>query len=301
MCSTNKNSPSGEFFALCLEELGDRGLAASGGVLLHQTALVRLVYRLVGVSERLLVALRGEARHLHRDPESLTAHVINSLLAEALAVRFLGRLGNCHARIVLYIGMIGKLTGVFGGKTENGVLIEVGGVGYAVRVPLHSLLAEPGAPISLLIHTAVREDAIDLYGFPTEGDLAFFKQLMSVSGIGPKTALSIMSVADAAVLRRTIAAGDAATLTKVFGIGKKSAERIVVELRDKVAGGPAAAEAVAGASGDDTEVIEALMALGYRADESRQALRALGPETTSIQAKLGAALKQLGSSGRTTV
>ncbi len=123
--------------------------------------------------------------------------------------------------------MIGKLTGRYGGTAGDGTLIvEVGGVGYCVRVPalLITSMGASAGDISLFIHTAVREDAIDLYGFATGDDLAFFRQLTSVSGIGPKSALGILNVAEASTLKRSIAQGDSTILTKVFGIGKKSAE-----------------------------------------------------------------------------
>ena len=103
--------------------------------------------------------------------------------------------------------MIGKLTGRFGGTADGVTLVEVGGVGYVVRTPGQAgtpIAAREGAEISLFIHTAVREDAIDLYGFPTGDELRFFKQLMSVSGIGPKTALGVMSVADTATLKQAM-------------------------------------------------------------------------------------------------
>lgn len=193
--------------------------------------------------------------------------------------------------------MIGKLTGVLGHAGADGqILIDVGGVGYAVRVPL---IAVPGLSgrVSLYIHTAVRDDAIDLYGFPEEEGLAFFKQLMSVSGIGPKTALSIMSVADATSLRRAIAAGDSAALTKVFGLGKKSAERIVVELRDKLMNEISRTGGMPASSvGSDGEVLEALMALGYSASEARAALKDLGEDgSAGVKERLSAALRRLGS------
>lgn len=193
--------------------------------------------------------------------------------------------------------MIGKLTGVLAGNTRDGAaLIEVGGVGYLVRVSPLALASVPeGAPVSVFVHTAVRDDAIDLYGFPTEEELSFFKLLMTVSSIGPKTAMGILGVADVSSLRRAIAQGDATTLVKVFGLGKKSAERIVVELRDKLAEHMTHAGGTAGTSGTDGEVIEALMALGYRADESRKALKDIGTEgTESVRERLAAALKFLG-------
>jgi Holliday junction DNA helicase RuvA len=194
--------------------------------------------------------------------------------------------------------MIGKLTGRFGGTTPEGaVLVEVGGVGYVARVPLFALATlreQAFGEISLFIHTSVREDALDLYGFPTEDELSFFKQLMSVSGIGPKTALGILNVSDVSTLRRNIAAGDAAALTKVFGIGKKSAERIVVELRDKLAKEQTArGESI---KGDDTEIIEALVALGYSLVEARGALKAIdSSKKLSTNERISAALKALGT------
>ena len=200
-------------------------------------------------------------------------------------MRFLGRLGNCHGEIVLYIGMIGKLTGTIERSHPGEVLIDVGGVGYLVRTPLSHDMRE-GEHSSLHIYTAVRDDAIDLYGFKTTEDIAFFKQLMTVSSIGPKTALTIMGVSDIGSLKRAIAQGDATVLVKVFGIGKKSAERIVVELREKVGGSEGAS------LGEDGEVIEALMALGYTAGESRNAIKkATG---TTVKERIASALKNLG-------
>ncbi len=193
--------------------------------------------------------------------------------------------------------MIGKLTGTFGGTTGDGLcIIEVGGVGYAVRVPLSVLATLRGAAkeVSLYIHTAVKEDAIDLYGFAAQDDIVFFKQLTSVSGIGPKSALNILNVADAATLKRSIAGGDTSMLTKVFGIGKKSAERIVVELRDKLAE-QASMRGEAVGAGEDGEVIEALMALGYSAQESRKAIKEIASAAKGVHERLSAALKYLGS------
>jgi Holliday junction DNA helicase RuvA len=195
--------------------------------------------------------------------------------------------------------MIGKLTGTLGHTSPGEALLDVAGVGYLVRVPL-SVTLRAGDKLSLFIYTKVSDDAIDLYGFSTEAELAFFKQLMSVSGIGPKTALGIMGVSDVTTLKRSIAAGDASTLTKVFGIGKKSAERMVVELRDKVSLEVGGGTALHGVAGDDLEILEALMALGYRADESRAVLKTLSKSgATTLQERLGAALKRLGSPTRT--
>jgi Holliday junction DNA helicase RuvA len=137
----------------------------------------------------------------------------------------------------------------------------------------------------------VREDAIDLYGFTSMEELGFFKLLMGVSGVGPKTALGIMSVADVLSLKRAIAKGDAAALTSTFGIGKKSAERLVVELRDKIKLLPdTTPEATS-----DADVIEALQGLGYSATESRKALRDISPTLVGTRERLAAALRNLGT------
>lgn len=194
--------------------------------------------------------------------------------------------------------MIGKLSGRFDGTTPEGLaLIDVGGVGYAVRVPLPTLLTLQSGSVeslSLYVHTAVREDAIDLYGFISEEELSFFKQLMSVSGIGPKTALGVLNNAEVSALKHAIAGGDTVKLIKVFGVGKKSAERMVVELRDKLT----LEVGVVAEGGSNGEVIEALLALGYRADEARGAVKsALKDSKGGTESELIAlALKYLGSS-----
>ena len=191
--------------------------------------------------------------------------------------------------------MIGKLTGTFDGVTPNGAaIVSVGGVGYAVYITASLLLdikARHITDTTLFIHTVVREDAIDLYGFEGIDELAFFKQLLSVSAIGPKTALGILNVADTNTLKHSIAAGDASVLTKVYGIGKKSAERIVVELRDKLV----PEHGVELVAGSERDVIEALMALGYSAQESRKALSQVDKKVEGTKERLAAALKQLGS------
>ncbi len=200
-------------------------------------------------------------------------------------------------------GMIGKLTGQFGGVVSDGVvLIDVAGVGYTVRTPLLALESMRGAQeISLFIHTAVREDAIDLYGFLSEEELSFFKQLMSVSGIGPKSALGILGDAEVSSLKQAIASGDASILTTVFGIGKKSAERLVVELRDKIKLETSTRVADIAPNENDVDVVEALMALGYSAGESRRALKEVAFDTRGTSERLAEALRRLGTHpGRTS-
>jgi Holliday junction DNA helicase RuvA len=194
--------------------------------------------------------------------------------------------------------MIGKLVGHIDGVTPEGaVVLMVGGVGYAVRITASALLslrARNEKTTTLYIYTAVRDDAIDLYGFEHDEDLHFFKQLLGVSNIGPKTALGILNMAETATLKRAIASGEPTMLTKLFGIGKKSAERLVVELRDKIADELGTTEQGALAE-SDADVIEALMALGYSALESRKALSVVGKEVEGTKARLSGALKQLGS------
>lgn len=188
--------------------------------------------------------------------------------------------------------MIGKLTGRFGGIGSDGTaILEVRGVGYAVHAPAAALeaLRKAKGDATLLIHTVVREDAIALYGFMSQEELSFFRQLTQVSGIGPKSALAILNVTDVKTLKRSIAAGEAAALTKVFGIGRKSAERIVVELRDKL--GKEVADM--GHAVGDVEVLEALMALGYSAAESRKALSMAGAAGGETPERIAAALKHL--------
>jgi len=165
-----------------------------------------------------------------------------------------------------------------------------------VRVAGGTLAGVPvGTGVTFLVHTVVREDAIDLYGFPTASELNFFKLLTSVSGIGPKTALGIINLAEVPTLARAIARGDASALTKVFGIGKKSAERIVVDLRDKVIGGIEQGPLISlGVHDHDAEVLEALVSLGYSAAEARAALKEIPASVAEMRGRLSAALQYLG-------
>ena len=190
--------------------------------------------------------------------------------------------------------MIGRLSGTYLGNTEGGAaLIDVKGVGYVVRTTQigFAALAENPSNAILLIHTAVKEDAIDLYGFASEDELSFFKLLLEVSGVGPKTALGILNLAGVETLRNAIAAGDASYLTRVSGVGKKSAERIVVELRDKLA--KLGYGDSHGGRKEDADVLEALIGLGYSPDESRVALRQIPEETVDLNGRVREALRIL--------
>lgn len=185
--------------------------------------------------------------------------------------------------------MIGRLEGTVSASRTGHLILSCGGVGYKVAVTRATLLATgEGRPLSLWTHLAVREDVLDLYGFMTEEELRFFGMLLSVSGIGPKSALAILDIASIETLRSAISAGRAEYLTKVSGVGKKTAEKIVLELRDKV--GSSLESEGASLKGDE-EALEAMRALGYSAAEAREALRKIPKDIEKGSERLREALK----------
>lgn len=187
--------------------------------------------------------------------------------------------------------MIGHLKGTASLVGIGMVIIDVGGVGYKVHAPEGALMTmRQGGETELFTYLAVRENALDLYGFPTRSELEFFELLIGVSGIGPKTALAILSLASADTLKRAIAGGDATYLTKVSGIGRKNAEKIIVELRDKLGGASAGSAILVGA---DAEALEALEALGYSIRDAREAVAKTKGETA--QEKIKESLRALGN------
>ncbi|MBI3490177.1 MAG: Holliday junction branch migration protein RuvA [Acidobacteria bacterium] len=166
--------------------------------------------------------------------------------------------------------MIARLQGRLFEKSPNRIVIDVGGVGYDVFVPLSTFygLGEPGTDVALRIHTHVRDDALLLYGFATRLEQQLFERLIGVSGIGPKVALAVLSGIEPVELIHAIERGDLARLTAIPGVGKKTAERIVLELKDRLPRAPAApAEPGAGALGAPArvseDVLSALLNLGY--------------------------------------
>ncbi len=175
--------------------------------------------------------------------------------------------------------MIGHLRGQLLRKQPQELLVDVGGVGYRVSIPLSTYyrLGEPGSAVALHVHTHVREDALALYGFLTPTEQTLFERLMAVSGVGPKLALAILSGIETDELVGALAASDLARLTRIPGVGKKTAERLVLELKDRVkdlAVPVAPSAAPAGALRDD--VASALANLGYaRADADRALDRSL--------------------------
>ncbi len=173
--------------------------------------------------------------------------------------------------------MIGQLRGRLAGKRPNQVLVDVGGVGYLVQVPLstYATLGELHTEVTLLIHTHVREDALALYGFLSSREKHFFEMLLSASGVGPALALKILSGMNVEELVPAIRTGDLARLTRIPGVGRKTAERIVVELKDKLdAVVVEAAERPAPSSpaGVEADVISALVNLGYDARTAESAV-----------------------------
>jgi Holliday junction DNA helicase RuvA len=174
--------------------------------------------------------------------------------------------------------MIGWLRGVPRRLTPEGVLLEVGGVGYQLHLPLstfYELRKRDGdAAVELFVHTHVREDALELYGFWTERERTLFEKLIAVSGIGPKLARVILSGMAPDDLLAAIAGGDVARLSTIPGIGKKTADRMVLELRDKVQALAAElpAETRPGASSEDQDLVLALVNLGYRDRQAEQAV-----------------------------
>lgn len=171
------------------------------------------------------------------------------------------------------------------------LLIEVGGLGYEVRVALNADIGtQDGEEIFLHTYFVVRETSQELYGFPTIGEREMFLLLIDLPGIGPKSALHIMSQADIALLRESAISGDAAYLSKLSGIGKKSAEKIVAGLKDKVG-----ESLLDPQSGKDNDLIDALLSLGYSQNEARNAIQNLPPEAEGTSERLKAALRTLGS------
>jgi Holliday junction DNA helicase RuvA len=194
-----------------------------------------------------------------------------------------------------YSGMIAHLTGVVASVRATSVTLDVHGVGYRVYVPQQLLdTAEVGTDLSLCTHLAVREDAMDLFGFTAHAELELFELLIGVSGIGPRSALGIIGLESIERLTGAIAHGDIGYLTKVSGVGKKSAEKIVLELRDRV-GTLGVGEAVAHRP-EEEDVLEALRTLGYRSDEARDALHKIPDDITEQGDRVKAALQILSGS-----
>ena len=189
--------------------------------------------------------------------------------------------------------MIGSLTGIvqYINTDKNNVLINVQGVGYAVYLPTHTISSlKINSDIFIYTYTVVRETALDLFGFITLDEKHFFELLIGISGVGPKSALLILSLADIPTLHNAIAQNEITTLTKVSGIGKKIAQKIIIELKDKIGD----ITVTGGVNTDDASVIEALEAMGYKQTEAREVVKQLPSDITGLNKRVAAALKIIG-------
>lgn len=189
--------------------------------------------------------------------------------------------------------MIGRLHGKLIEKTPPQVLVDVGGVGYEVDVPMSTFCNLPaeGSEITLLTHFSVREDAQLLYGFATAAERQTFRALIRISGVGPRIALAVLSGMSTQDLADAVEQGNATLLTRVPGIGKKTADRLVLELKGKLAGN-AFAPTGGAASAAQADILSALMALGYSEREAQASVRALPAEVT-VSEGIRLALKAL--------
>lgn len=189
--------------------------------------------------------------------------------------------------------MISRLSGKLVSKHPPQILIDVNGVGYEVEVPMSTLynLPEAGAQVTLLTQLIVREDAHLLYGFGSEEERSTFRQLLKISGVGPKVALSVLSGMSVSDLARAVAEQDPARLTRVPGIGKKTAERLVLELKGKLADALPGAS-ISGTPSIGSDALNALLALGYNEREAVNAIKQL-PQGLSVTDAIRQALKTL--------
>lgn len=191
--------------------------------------------------------------------------------------------------------MIGKLTGTLSDKNPPQVLVDCNGVGYEVHVPMSTFynLPELGSKLSLLTHFVVREDAQILYGFASAQEREAFRQLIKISGVGPRTALSVLSGMSVAELSQAVTLQEAGRLVKVPGIGKKTAERLLLELKGKL--GPDIGASASVGSASQVDILQALLALGYSDKEAALALKAL-PSEVGVSEGIKLALKALSKS-----
>ncbi len=188
--------------------------------------------------------------------------------------------------------MIAKIEGIVWDTNNKFLTVGVGGIGFKVYTTAETKeVSQKGEEISLFTHLVVREDALDLYGFLTEEELNFFEMIISISGIGPKTALNVLNISSVSALKRAISSGDTSHLTKVSGIGKKIAEKMVLELKDKVM---ITEEENDISLRDEIDAIEGLKSLGYTQKDARDALKEIDKKILKTGDRIKAALKILG-------
>lgn len=200
------------------------------------------------------------------------------------------------------MSLIAGIEGVLEAKRTDSALVRVGGVTFLIAVPSHDLAAlpSPGTTVKLVTHLVVREDDLQLYGFADERGRTMFESLLGISGVGPKAALAILSVMSAEALASAILSGDATAITKAQGVGKRTAERIILELKGKVEdelGGLSLSttdDAAPGTAGDPA--LAALLGLGFSALEARQALFVETEEGLEVDERVRRALQRIGAS-----
>jgi Holliday junction DNA helicase RuvA len=190
--------------------------------------------------------------------------------------------------------MIGSLRGLVASKAPPQLVVDVNGVGYELEAPMSTFFHLPavGQEVRLLTHLVVREDAHVLYGFGTEDERRLFRNLLKVSGVGPRIALALLSGISVEGFAQCVRQQDAAALTRVPGIGRKTAERLIVEMRDRLAAGtPAGAEFAPVSVGAEAEAFDALVALGYKPAEASRMLKAAGPGAQTTEELIRRALQ----------
>lgn len=189
--------------------------------------------------------------------------------------------------------MIYSLEGTIEDKKDKFAVIGVGGVGYKVFMSGDTLskISEVGEKTKVFTHLYVREDMMDLYGFLDSFDLVFFEILIAISGVGPKMAMSILAIAPTKLLASAIVSGDPAFFTRVSGVGRKTAEKIILELKDKV---QKLGIDIEGFESGDGEVLDALETLGYSAREAQNALRQISKDTKGVENRIKEALRMMG-------
>jgi holliday junction DNA helicase RuvA len=189
--------------------------------------------------------------------------------------------------------VIGSLSGKLVEKEPPRLLIEVQGVGYEVETPMSTFLALPpvGSTLRLRIHQVLREDASLLFGFATEDERALFRALLKVNGVGPRMALGILSGVSAEAFQSAVASDDAASLTRIPGVGRKTAERLLVEMRDYFKTLPVGRGGTGAAPSPRGEALGALLALGYKPQEAQRMLDAAGTTGDSTEDLIRSALQ----------
>ena len=186
--------------------------------------------------------------------------------------------------------MIDSINGALKGKGENFFVVEIIGIGFKIKSSFNALKSLPqiGSSVNVFTHLHVREDALELYGFLDKEELKFFELLIGISGIGPKSALGIMSVEKVEKLKAAIGEGRAELLTKASGVGKKTAERVILELRGKLK--QEGSEKVVGLMESDQDIVEALANLGYSKSQAKEAISRVDSKITKVEDRIKQAL-----------